>query len=78
MQITIHDIIDLLKSNPQGISVKFDIPLRTVYGWCNGWRTPPAYVLAMMKRIIELEGGMTDGQTTDRLGSKIQGDSCGE
>ena len=49
MQITIHDIIDYLHSDPKGISDKFGIPLPTVYSWCNSSRKPPAYVLSMMK-----------------------------
>ena len=32
MAITIHDIIDILHSDPAGISKKFGIPLPTVYG----------------------------------------------
>lgn len=55
MKLDIHAIIDLLKSDPSGISSKFGIPLRTVYGWCNGNRTPPEYVLMMMLNIILLE-----------------------
>ena len=78
MQNSIHNIIDLMRSDPKGVSDKFGIPLRTVYGWCKGFRTPPAYVLDMMQKIIELEGGIGHGKATDRLGSKIQGNSCRE
>ena len=78
MQNSIHNIIDLMRSDPKGVSEKFGIPLRTVYGWCNGLRTPPEYVLDMMQRIIELEGGIAHGKDTDRLGSKIQSNCCGE
>lgn len=52
---SIHDIIDLLRSDPQGISLKFGIPIRTVYSWCEGKRTPPDYVIMMMLNIILLE-----------------------
>ena len=55
MKCDIHEIIDLLKSDPAGISMKFGIPLRTVYGWCNGNRKPPEYVIMMMLNIILLE-----------------------
>lgn len=55
MQINIHAIIDMLRSDPAGISSKFGIPLRTIYGWCNGNRKPPEYVLMMMLNIILLE-----------------------
>ena len=53
--ITIHDIIDYLNSDPAGVSIKFGIPLSTVYSWCNSSRKPPVYVLDMMKYIIALE-----------------------
>lgn len=53
--ITIHEIIDMLKADPKGISHKFGIPLRTVYAWCEGSRKPPEYVLTMMLNIIMLE-----------------------
>ena len=53
--MNIHDVIDMLKSDPQGVSIKFGIPLRTVYAWCDGSRKPPAYVINMMLNIILLE-----------------------
>ena len=55
MKCDIHEIIEMLRSDPAGISMKFGIPLRTVYGWCNGSRTPPDYVIMMMLNIILLE-----------------------
>lgn len=51
----IHDVIDALRSDPQGIAAKYGIPISTVYSWCNGSRTPPDYVLVMMSDIINLE-----------------------
>ena len=54
--ITIHTIIDMMRTDPAGISSKFGIPLRTVYGWCSGNRKPPEYVLMMMLTILLLEG----------------------
>lgn len=33
----------------------FDIPLRTLQEWEQGKRTPPDYILKMMKRIWALE-----------------------
>ena len=50
--MNIQDIIDAMRSDPAGISAKYGIPLRTVYGWCNGSRKPPVYVLTMMSDII--------------------------
>ena len=55
MQITIHDIIDYLHSDPAGVSKKFGIPLPTVYSWYNSSRKPPKYVIVMMLWIIELQ-----------------------
>ena len=67
MTITIHDIIDILHTDPAGISKKFGIPLPTVYGWCNGNRQPPAYVIGMMYTIIKLEGLNNGKENSDRL-----------
>ena len=58
----IHSIIDVLGSDPAGVAKKFNIPLRTVYGWCKGDRTPPDYILSMMNRIILLEKEVEHGK----------------
>ena len=55
MKADIHTIIDMLRSDPVGISSKFGIPLRTVYSWCSGERVPADYVIMMMLNIILLE-----------------------
>ena len=51
----IHDVIDLLETDPAGISLKFGVPLRTVYSWLSGERQPPKYLIMMMLNIILLE-----------------------
>ena len=51
----IKEFIDEMRSDPAGISAKYGIPLRTVYGWYNGSRKPPVYVLTMMSDINILE-----------------------
>lgn len=77
MKKDIHTVIDLLKSDPQGISLKFGIPLRTVYSWCSGERIPPEYVIMMMLNIILLErriaayGDASEG-LENRMGSNIK------
>ena len=71
MQVDIHSIIELLHSDPAGVSMKFGIPLRTVYGWCKGNRTPPDYVIAMMLNIILLERRITDGNSKERLEGRM-------
>ena len=78
MQITIHDIIDYLHSDPKGISDKFGIPLPTVYSWCNSSRKPPAYVLGMMRYIIALEKGVYNGNEENRLEEEVRGSGQGE
>ena len=67
MKVDIHAIIDMLRTDPAGISMKFGIPLSTVYGWCNGNRTPPAYVINMMLNIILLERRMKNGNEKEGL-----------
>lgn len=59
--VTIHEIIDMIKADPKGISLKFGIPLRTVYSWCDGSRKPPEYVINMMLNIILLERRNNNG-----------------
>ena len=59
---TIHDIIDLMRSDPRGVSLKFGIPIRTIYTWCEGVRTPPDYVIMMMLNIILLERRLGHGE----------------
>lgn len=77
MKKDIHAVIDLLKSDPQGVSTKFGVPLRTVYSWCSGERIPPDYVIMMMLNIILLErriaaNGNTAERLENRMGSNIK------
>ena len=65
----INEIIDIMRSDPAGVASKFNVPLRTVYGWCNGSRTPPAYILEMMNYIIILERRASNGNSKEGLGS---------
>ena len=66
--MTIHDVIDMMKTDPKGISLKFGIPLPTVYGWCSGRRQAPAYIIIMMLNILLLERRLSDAKNTERLG----------
>ena len=63
----IHDVIEILKSDPQEISLKFGIPLRTVYSWCSGERKPPEYLISMILQIILLERRLEYGNTEEEL-----------
>lgn len=68
MKKNIHDVIEFMKSGPQGISLKFGIPLRTVYSWCSGERQPPDYLICMMLYILFLERRLaTNGNTEEEL-----------
>ena len=78
MAITIHDIIDILHSDPAGISKKFGIPLPTVYGWCNGNRQPPAYVIGMMYQIVDMERRHGHGNEKEGLEGRMGSYSKGE
>ena len=72
----IHDVIDLLKTDPQGISLKFGIPLRTVYSWCSGERQPPEYLIVMMLQIILYERRLAIyGNTKEELAEGMGNDS---
>lgn len=75
--MTIHDIIDMLKTDPKGISIKFGIPLRTIYGWCNGQRVPADYIITMMLNIILLERRLNDGENTKGLRGGMETDPGG-
>ncbi len=37
------------------LSKRFDIPYRTVQDWAAGKRTPPVYVLRMIREILGVE-----------------------
>lgn len=68
---TIHDIIDMLHTDPAGISSKFGIPIRTVYAWCAGTRKPADYVICMMLTIILLERRLNNGNTDEGLEDRM-------
>ena len=75
MKTDIHTIIDMMHSDPAGVSLKFGIPLRTVYAWCSGARRPADYVLCMMLNIILLERRLkNDGNEAEELGAGMEGD----
>ena len=78
MNHNIHEIIDLLHSDPAGVSAHFHIPLRPIYAWCSGYRKPPAYILNMMYRIIMLERKIgLYGNTKEGLASGMESDQRG-
>ncbi len=78
MKTDIHAIIEMLQTDPMGISTKFGVPLRTVYGWCKGNRTPPDYVINMMLNIILLERrSKINGNEEKELGSGMAGNIKG-
>lgn len=74
MKADIHTIIDMLHSDPSGISTKFGIPVRTVYAWCSGARRPPEYLITMMLNIILLERRISNGNEAKELGERMETD----
>ena len=72
----IHDVIEMIKGDPAVISLKFGIPLRTVYAWCSGERIPPEYVINMMLNIILLERRIDNGNSKEGLEEGMGTDSC--
>ena len=75
MKTDIHTIIEMMHSDPAGVSLKFGIPLRTVYAWCSGARKPADYVLCMMLNIILLERRLeNNGNEAEELGERMEGD----
>lgn len=68
MQADIHEIIEIMRADPKGVSDKFNIPLRTVYSWCSGERKPPDYIIKMMHYILILERRSSNGNKKERLG----------
>ncbi len=68
MQADIHEIIEIMRADPKGVSDKFNIPLRTVYSWCSGERKPPDYIIKMMHYILILERRSSNGNEKERLG----------
>lgn len=49
---TIPDLIKKYGMTQTGFARRFNIPLRTVQGWCIGERTCPPYVIAMAAEIL--------------------------
>ena len=54
-QTPIRKICDEFQFTQVGLSKRFGIPIRTVENWCRGNRQPPAYVVNMIRTILENE-----------------------
>ena len=52
---TIKDICESYGLSQTELSRRFEIPLRTVQDWRRGLRTPPAYVVTMIEKLLEYE-----------------------
>ena len=52
---TVNEIRTAYGLTQAAMAEKFGIPKRTIENWDEGSRKPPAYVLTMMLRILELE-----------------------
>ena len=52
-QMTIKEIRALTGLSQARFADKYGIPKRTIEAWESGDRTPPAYVLTLLKRAVE-------------------------
>lgn len=50
----IKQIAEAAGMSCRALALRFGIPRRTMEGWSAGVRTPPSYVLAMMREILKL------------------------
>lgn len=53
--LTIQGVLKTYGMSQTMLAARFDIPLRTVQGWCNGTRKMPNYVLKMIDEILAKE-----------------------
>lgn len=53
--MTIKEICEQYSIGQSALARRFGIPIRTVQQWYAGDRTPPPYVVAMIKEILEFE-----------------------
>ena len=53
MTMTIKELCEQYDIVPAELSYRFGIPLRTAQQWYAGERTPPPYVVNMIKEILE-------------------------
>lgn len=53
--MTIKEICEKYGIGQSALARRFGIPIRTVQQWYAGDRKPPAYVVAMIKEILETE-----------------------
>ena len=57
---TIKEICEKFQTSPDQLSLRFDIPLRTVQGWYYGERKPPNYLLKMIEEILRRDEGKNE------------------
>ena len=53
--MTIQELRQMTNMSQGKFSAFFGIPTSTLQDWEHGRRTPPPYIINMMKRILELE-----------------------
>lgn len=58
-----RDILKVSGLDRKQFAVRYGVPIRTVNSWCQGVRTPPAYVLALFTDVIMLERMLKDVKT---------------
>ena len=55
--MTIRDLLQKHGLTQKALSLRFDIPLRTIENWSTGVRTPPDYLVKMMDELLTLKKG---------------------
>ena len=53
--MTVFEMRSRLQLTQSDFAAKFGVTTRAVQSWEQGWRQPPASIVLMMHRIIELE-----------------------
>lgn len=53
--MTVKELCQQYDIAPPVLAHRFSIPPRTVQQWYAGDRTPPAYVVSMMEKILDVE-----------------------
>lgn len=49
--MTFNELVDKHGLEPNDLTRRYGVPLRTVYTWYQGTRKPPEYLLSMIDRL---------------------------
>lgn len=68
---SIKDIMEYYNLSIKDISVRFDIPYRTVQNWAGGVSSPPSYVIKLIWRDIVNDNLIEDYKTASKNHYKL-------